>query len=61
MCNVMVSYLKRNYKVHWNERQIRSDRADPIRLEKAYQIMNGSIIVEQIRYGEIRSEHKELR
>ena len=53
MCNVMVSYFKRNYKVNRNKRKSISDRADPSRSEQADQSMNGAIRVEYIRYGEI--------
>ena len=61
MCNVTVSYFKKNYKVQRDERQSRSELADQSRSEQADQIMSGSIIVENIRYGASRSEQIELR
>ena len=48
MCDLMVSYLKRNDKVQRNERQSRSERPDKIRSEQADQSMRGEIIVENI-------------
>ena len=61
MCNIMVSYSKRNQKVQRNERQSRSEQADPSRLEQADQSMSGTIRFEQIRDGEIRPDQTELR
>ena len=51
MCNVMVSYFKRNQKVQKNERTSRYERSDPSRQDQAYQSMSQAIRVEQIRYG----------
>ena len=45
MCNIMVSYFKINYKVQRNERQSRSERADPSKPEQADQSMSGAIRV----------------
>ena len=61
MCDVMLSYSKRNYKVQRNERQSRSERADPSRSEQADHSMSGAIRVDQIRDGEIRLEQTDLR
>ena len=61
MCNVMVSYLKRNEKVQRNERQSRSERSDSSRSEQADLITSGAIRVENIRDGAIRSKQTELR
>ena len=55
MCNLMVSYFKRNYKFQMNERQIRSERADPSISEQTEQSMSRAIRVKQFRDGEIRS------
>ena len=60
MCNVMVGCFKINQKVQKNERQSRSERADPSRSEQAYQSMRRSIRGEKIRDGESRSEQTEL-
>ena len=54
MCNVMVSYFNRNYKVQRNERQSRSERDDTSILEQAYQSISKEIIVKYIRDGESR-------
>ena len=40
MCNVMVSYFKRNEKVQRKKRQIRYEQANPSRLEK-FRVENG--------------------
>ena len=61
MCNIMMSYFKRNQKVQRNERQSRSERADPSRSEQADQSMIGAIIVEKIRDGEIRLQKTEMK
>ena len=61
MCNVMVSYFKRNQKAQRNERQIRSEEYDLIRSEQADHSMSGEIRVDQIRDGSIILEHIELR
>ena len=61
MCNVMVSYFKRNQKVQRNERQSIYEQADPSRWEKSDKSINRASRVEQIRYGASRLEQKELR
>ena len=61
MCNVMVRYFKRYYKVQRNEIQSRSERADPSRLEQEDQSMSGTIRFEQIRDGESRPEKTDIR
>ena len=61
MCNVMVSYFKINQKFQRNERQSRSERADPRILKQAYQSMIRAIVFGQIRDGASRSEQIELK
>ena len=61
MCNIMVSYFKRNLKIQREKRLSISERADPSRSEQAYQSMSGTISVEHIRDGASRSEQKEMR
>ena len=61
MCSVMVSYFKINQKFQRNKRQSISEHADPSKLDQAYQIMRGAIIVDHIRYGASRLEHTKLR
>ena len=53
-CNAMVNYFKRNLKVQRNERQSRSERADPRISDQGDQSMRGAIRVEQIRDEENR-------
>ena len=61
MCNVMVSYFMRKYKVQRNERQSRYEQSNSSRLEQAYWIMIRAIRVEKSIYVASRLEQKELR
>ena len=61
MCNLMVSYFKKNQKVQRKKRQSISDQSDQNKPDQAYQSMSRAIRVEHIRYGSIRSEKTDLR
>ena len=61
MCNVMMSYFKRNQKLQRNKRKRRYEQVDPSISEQAYQSMSGAIRVEHIIDGEIRLQQIDLR
>ena len=61
MCNVMVSYFRRNYKVQRNERQSRSEISDQSISEQVDKSMRRAIRVEKIIAVSIRLEQTELQ
>ena len=61
MCNLMVSYFKRNSTVQRNKRQSRYEQVDRSRLEQTDKNIRGAIRVEHIRDGSSILDQKYLR